>query len=440
MFCGGRQSGARIAQGNSTPRGGHNGGCGTSASRSGRAAGRSRTPHPDPPTTRSNGPPTGGRRITDCNRLSIRNFGPVEAGTIDISKVTVFFGPNNSGKSMVSKLIHAILLLEPRRYGKHLPEGLQGGVDGFLAYRVSRAVARSPHAVPTRGRSSSTITVESAEGTRRIEISGTPTGPIPGKFLRLQSLLDEKHLSAKQSLYIPAGRTGAVELFHRITQWRNRVLNYALAQIVDGGPLDEDSLSSMQKILKPAALDDIEQGLYDMVLDAYSNGVTEYLQDIFHALFSGQIYTKREPLPHIVFEDADGFEIPVENAGHGVMAALPILLGIDHAGDGGCLVIEGPEVHMEPAKQFAIMEELWKASEAKKLNLVLTTHSDFIVKKLLSMVSQGRIKPQEMGLYYFKRDGGQNTRIIKMEIDESGEAEQPLFQDALDSMVKEFSK
>ena len=183
-------------------------------------------------------------------------------------------------------------------------------------------------------------------------------------------------------------------------------MNYALAQMGDGGPLDEDSLSSMQKILKPAALDGIEQGLYDMVLDAYSNGVTEYLQDIFHALFTGQIYTKKEPLPHIVFEDAGGFEIPVENAGHGVIAALPILLGVDHVREGGCLVIEGPEVHMEPARQFAMMEELWKASEAKKLNLVLTTHSDFIVKKLLSMVRRGKIKPQEMGLYYFKRDGG----------------------------------
>lgn len=42
-------------------------------------------------------------------KINIENFGPVTKGVVDLKPLTVFIGPNNSGKSYVAMLIHSIL-------------------------------------------------------------------------------------------------------------------------------------------------------------------------------------------------------------------------------------------------------------------------------------------------------------------------------------------
>jgi len=37
----------------------------------------------------------------NCTRIEISNVGPVTDGEIDLKKIMVFFGPNNTGKSIV---------------------------------------------------------------------------------------------------------------------------------------------------------------------------------------------------------------------------------------------------------------------------------------------------------------------------------------------------
>ena len=145
-------------------------------------------------------------------------------------------------------------------------------------------------------------------------------------------------------------------------------------------------------------------------------------------------------VPSIIFEDPKGFPTNLENAGSGVISSLPILLGIDYVKEGGRLIIEEPEAHLEPTRQFELMEMLHVESAAKKIKVVITTHSDYIVKKLLSMVSQKMLKSSDLGLYYFDRPADRYTTIKKMDVSDSGEAEQPIFQNALDIMVDEFLK
>ena len=41
--------------------------------------------------------------------VSVENFGPIREGTVELRPLTVFVGPNNSGKSYMAMLIYAIL-------------------------------------------------------------------------------------------------------------------------------------------------------------------------------------------------------------------------------------------------------------------------------------------------------------------------------------------
>lgn len=54
------------------------------------------------------------RRLTNHKRpelasISISNFGPISKGNVSLKPLTIFMGPNNSGKSYAATLIHAIL-------------------------------------------------------------------------------------------------------------------------------------------------------------------------------------------------------------------------------------------------------------------------------------------------------------------------------------------
>lgn len=42
-------------------------------------------------------------------KIHIKNFGPVSKGSIHLKPLTIFIGPNNSGKSYVATLIHSII-------------------------------------------------------------------------------------------------------------------------------------------------------------------------------------------------------------------------------------------------------------------------------------------------------------------------------------------
>ena len=66
-----------------------------------------------------------------CSRIRIRNIGPVTEGEIDLRKVMVFFGPSNTGKSIVSRLIHALQRLES-------PPSLLRRVDHIDRKKVSK--------------------------------------------------------------------------------------------------------------------------------------------------------------------------------------------------------------------------------------------------------------------------------------------------------------
>lgn len=47
-------------------------------------------------------------------RFGIKNFGPISKGVMDLKPLTIFIGPNNSGKSYAAVLLHSILSVENR--------------------------------------------------------------------------------------------------------------------------------------------------------------------------------------------------------------------------------------------------------------------------------------------------------------------------------------
>ena len=111
-----------------------------------------------------------------CRRIRIANIGPVTEGEVELKKVVVLFGPNNTGKSIVSRLIHALRRLDSPQ---SLPQML--GHDGKkkirkkdLAQLYGEAVllhsALERDDVVTHGRESGRLTISRGSGAPDISL------------------------------------------------------------------------------------------------------------------------------------------------------------------------------------------------------------------------------------------------------------------------------
>ena len=64
--------------------------------------------------------------------LDIENFGPITKGKIELKPLTVFVGPNNSGKSYATMLIHSILSTENQFEYMHLGDVMFASTSSIL--------------------------------------------------------------------------------------------------------------------------------------------------------------------------------------------------------------------------------------------------------------------------------------------------------------------
>lgn len=180
---------------------------------------------------------------------------------------------------------------------------------------------------------------------------------------------------------------------------------------------------------------------HDLIFSAKTDKLNKNVQKLFSTLFTGSIYLDTtQGFPTIVYKDPTGFTTEIESAGSGVVSLLPIISGMYYVEPNGSLIIEEPEAHLEPSRQLKIINALHSIASERKVDLIFTTHSDYVVKKLLALVSSKKMKHSDLGLYYFDRKGSDLTTIKQIPIDKTGEAEQSLFQDAIDELVSEFSE
>ena len=173
----------------------------------------------------------------------------------------------------------------------------------------------------------------------------------------------------------------------------------------------------------------------DLVLEAASDGLADDAQKLFTKLFEGSVETDDSySPPQIYYHDNHGFVTKIDSAGSGTVSSFPIIASIYRIESGGTLIIEEPEAHMEPLSQQRMIAEVVKVATAKNVNLLFTTHSEYVVYSLLSMVMHGDLRRDDLGIYHFHRKPGSYTCIKKIEVSEAGEVDQELFEEALDAL------
>lgn len=387
--------------------------------------------------------------------VDFTNVGPIEEGTIRRDMLSVFIGPNNSGKTIAAKIIHGICQMDEGQGRRRAPAGAGAPPGAAGARTLASAIAAAtlirhaglqPDAIPAQGKKASAVSVHGFDGSRRDFDLASARGNHLAYGMSLATSTDSACI--RRSMYLPAARAGGTQHFlgsirtlAKMARMQSRLLGQMLSVAASGKEKIGDIMPSVSpdELLVDPSFGDLPSYV-ETVIETMKSGLDEKATETFSRLFPGSITAMgRSGVPFVAYGDPSGHRAAIEHAGSGVISLLPLVAGIHRIEAGGVCVLEDPESHLEPRRQLALMDEILRIANENRIGVVVTTQSDFLVQKILSLVSSGRLGQSDVGLYYFRRPENSLTRIERLRVDKTGEAEQEMFTKALDSLIAGFS-
>jgi len=410
-------------------------------------------------------------------RIEIENFGPIASGSFELRPLTLFIGPNNTGKSYAATLAHSIVrtirsgvffsrvleeemalptiqeLVDRLFSSEYLQEGMLGRLQNYfssedLSALISRFALEDRVRVrvyrreaedgwiylegkgprwSVKGKAPKLPNREGRRKTERISV---------GELWRAHRLITETMGLPDASYYLPAARSGvlqgwralATEAVHRVSRWAGieEIRVPALPGLI-GEFLEElihasEGLRRRSRVGEGAspfqsALEVLEEDLLKGAVDfSYPDGV---------------------PVPEIVYRTRakrKKLEIPIRRASSTVGELTPLVLWIKYLlRPGGMLVIEEPEAHLHPENQRRVARALVRLVRAG-VTVLCTTHSPLILhqvsnhilasradparRKELGFTEEDLLREEEVGAYLFRmREDGRGSEIQPLRIE-----------------------
>lgn len=111
--------------------------------------------------------------------------------------------------------------------------------------------------------------------------------------------------------------------------------------------------------------------------------------------------------------------VSIADVGFGVSQILPVLVALLVAKPEQLVYIEQPEIHLHPRAQVALAEILIDAAN-RGVRVVIETHSELLLLAIQSLVSENKIRPDQVRLHWFTRLENGASKITSAELDETG--------------------
>jgi len=222
------------------------------------------------------------------------------------------------------------------------------------------------------------------------------------------SYTDRYIFTPRESLYIPAER---VALFPMLTEVTSIIMSVLRE-------LQEHEIGRVFRIREPIFR-------YLQIL----NHVLRRKQLRCEILDYGELVLSGEKLTYHDF--IKGADIPLSCAGSGIMQIAGIILPVKFSNP-NLVIVEEPEINLHADAQLKVSEYL--AELSKRAQLLITTHSHYLLAKLANLYAKGEIN--NFTPYFIDLISGKTKKLEVLK--ETGEVELPSsIKKALDALAKE---
>jgi len=126
------------------------------------------------------------------------------------------------------------------------------------------------------------------------------------------------------------------------------------------------------------------------------------------------------------------------DVGFGISQVLPALVLLYYVPEGSIVLMEQPEIHLHPAVQSGLADVILNVARARKLQIIVESHSEHLMRRLQRRVAEGNVPSEEVKLYFVSTERGR-ARADDLALNEFGEIEnwpENFFGDQLGEVAK----
>lgn len=323
-------------------------------------------------------------------RLEVENFGPVSKASIETGKLTIFIGKNSTGKSYTAILMKALytimlktlrhsffLRFKEKDFENKIKEEIKVGLPAFFSTTNLDSLIKW---------GSKSLSIKFSDKWFNLEIEKEKDGEYKVEFaISKEFYKDFENENIFHSFrkipymyYLPASRTGIFESYNVLAA---AIINLAPSRIVFGMDIELPGVSPI-----------LSEFLSQILL--FSGGIKkmkEKKSKRVERIIGGEIViSSKKDRPQILFSQKN-HKIPIERVSSGISELAPLILYLKYViKDNDFLIIEEPEAHLHPSAIFELTKSLGFIS--KKVNLILTTHSDILLSAVSTLIKANKDK------------------------------------------------
>jgi predicted ATPase len=403
-------------------------------------------------------------------KLLLNNFRSIREAEVELGKITVLTGPNNSGKSSI---IYGLLTL------KNIVLNPNQAMDGFLNLGFINMGGFTQTVFLKKESLDITTSIEVS----RNEIKSQYTA-ILGK--KKSSLILKTFKPYNISLDIdvtfpyPANKTASADVTGTFGMaqvvWNGISPNISITPLAKGEMLigtkevpdaKVDSPESLQESINapieelrgvdfiplrrgftkpsyssvPMQAQLLSEEELATVLGAnreLEGKVAHYLERLIDRVFQVRYIGGTANFNLQARDRATGLVCDLVNEGFGTNQLVTILTKCLRE-EASTICIEESEIHLHPELMDKLVDVFVSIAQDEGKSFVISTHSEHIVLSLLNKVAKHKIKPEDVCVYYLSKEG-KETKIEKQEVNEKGQVKGGLkgFYEAELKQVKDF--
>lgn len=130
--------------------------------------------------------------------------------------------------------------------------------------------------------------------------------------------------------------------------------------------------------------------------------------------------------------------VAVTDVGFGVSQILPVLTLCYYVPRGSTVIIEQPEIHLHPSVQAGLADVLIDAVRVRNIQIVLESHSEYLLRRLQRRIAEGAVSNREINLYFTSNSRG-SSQLTPLDVDIFGSIQnwpQGFFGDEMEEIAK----